>query len=40
MRVSADSRVLVVGVWNNSECRQYSSSGRSVEQELVQKVQC
>jgi len=29
--VSADSTGLVVGVWNESECRQYSISGRSVE---------
>jgi len=38
--VCTDSTVLVVGVWNSSERRQYSVSVRSVEQELVQKVQC
>jgi len=29
---SADSSVLVVGVWNSSVHRQYSVSGRSMEQ--------
>jgi len=31
--VSADSTVLVVGVWNESDCIQYGVSGRSMEQE-------
>jgi len=31
--VTAYSMVLVVGVWNESECRQYSVSGRSMERE-------
>ena len=40
MRASTDSTVLVLGVWNESERRQYSVSGRSMERERAQTVQC